>query len=49
MVSCTVYTQEKIIRILLTAKAVQLKDALLLPNFYVMSKGLKATVIKNSR
>ena len=43
------FEQEKIIRILLTAKAVQLKDALLLPNFYVMSKGLKATVIKNSR
>ncbi|MCJ8292952.1 MAG: carbohydate-binding domain-containing protein [Colwellia sp.] len=42
------FDQEKTIRILLTAKAIQLKDALLLPNFYVMSNGLKAIVIKNS-
>jgi len=42
------FEQGKTMLILLTSKAVQLEDALLLPNFYVMSKGLKATVIKST-
>ena len=42
------FEQDKTIQILLTSKTVQLKDALLRPNFYVMSEGLKATVIKSS-
>ncbi len=42
------FKQGKTLQISLTAKAVQLEDALLRPNFYVMSKGLKATVIKSS-
>jgi len=42
------FEQDKTFQISLTAKAVQLEDALLLPNFYVMSEGLKATVIKST-
>jgi hexosaminidase len=42
------FEQEKTITILLTSKAVELEDALLLPNFYVMSKDLKTAVIKNT-
>ncbi len=42
------FEQGKTIQILLTSKAVHLKDALLRPNFYVMSEGLKATAIKSS-
>jgi len=42
------FEQDKTIQILLTSKAVELQDALLRPNFYVMSEGLKATVIKSS-
>ncbi len=44
----TGFEQEKTIPILVTAKAVQLEDALLLPNFYVMSKDLTAIVVKNT-
>ena len=42
------FEPETTIQIILITKAVQLKDALLQPNFYVMSEGLKATVIKSS-
>jgi len=42
------FEQGETIQILVTSKAVQLEDALLQPNFYVMSEGLKATVIKSS-
>jgi len=44
----TGFEQEKTITILLTSKAVELEDALLLPNFYVMSKDLKTALIKNT-
>ncbi len=42
------FEQEKTIQIVLITKAVQLEDALLQPNFYVMSESLMATVIKSS-
>ncbi len=42
------FEKNKTIYITLTSKAVQLKDALLLPNFYVMSEGLTASVIKST-
>jgi len=42
------FEKNKTIQIVLITKAVQLDDALLQPNFYVMSENLKATVIKSS-
>jgi len=42
------FDKDKTVQILFTTKAVELNATPLLPNFYVMSEGLKATLIKSS-